>query len=78
MALNWHKDKIRQQMARERVAAIDERNYNLPPITKLVEIKPDQNFWKQWRADKQQMKALGYRVEKTTTGQWKVFKSHGA
>ena len=77
MALNWAKDKIRSQMARERVAAYDERRYQWPRPTQLVEITPDQTFWKNWRTHKGLMKGLGYRVEKTLTGQWKVFMRKG-
>ena len=78
MGLNWAKDKIRRQMAAERVAAIDERNYRVPPASRFVEIEANALFWKRWHGNKSEMKRLGYSVEKTIDGKWKAFIHYGA
>jgi hypothetical protein len=80
MGLNWAKDKIRRQMAAERVAAIDERRAiaSVPAPTRIIEIPTNALFWQRWHGNKSEMKRLGYSVEKTQSGQWKAFIRYGA
>jgi hypothetical protein len=76
MALNWHKDKIRQQMAREQRASRETREFvdrTSQSRKSAKHFKPDEKFWKDWRANKEQMKQQGYRVFKTQFG-WEACK----
>jgi len=59
IGLNWEKANRKDRV-------------NKPYKTRLTEIRPDQNFWMLWRADKQAMKDSGYMVVKKGDG-WHVY-----
>jgi hypothetical protein len=74
--MNWARSQqqVRMRDRGHERAKLAERTHDERPLVrvKFATMVERQSFWAKWRADKQGMRAQGYRVTRSSGGQWIV------